>query len=360
MGNRKKKQHSKSAKTPPQKVYPVALLDQSTAKRIRTSAERKLRNAQASFSGVTVEREEFFSIHVPAYDEWLRANFSKETSLLNDLNQSLVEKQQELQRLRIGLLFGARGVGDSSEIEDRDDDPDFQFGEGNPSDEAEDNPLDDEEQFEAFLVDVFEEMTGRNPFTNDKTRKLFDQFREEMRSKKSFHSGGSASSRSSANAAGDSSNTELKYYYRILVRRLHPDVVAKKTKTPFESDLWNQVQSAYGRKDVALLKQLFALALLTDKEQSVHLPIGDVLGAVEHCKQRTKLARKELRSLKKAPSWAFGSKSEIEKKHFYRACKAEWREAMADLKEGLEHVEHYIQVLKGESTPSRKSGGGKK
>jgi hypothetical protein len=104
-------------------------------------------------------------------------------------------------------------------------------------------------------------------------------------------------------AGAEPARPRLKELYRMLVRRLHPDMRADSDAKV--SALWHEVQSAYQRGDEDRLETLLALCDLQADAVSSGTPLSQLQAVRAELKRNLGAMRRALAQMRKDPAWDF-------------------------------------------------------
>lgn len=100
-------------------------------------------------------------------------------------------------------------------------------------------------------------------------------------------------------------DARVKALYRILVRRLHPDL--REDATVSVSSLWHEVQEAYAASDVPHLEILLALVDIESNTLGAQTSIGQMRGILAELDRATRALEKSLREAEGEDAWNFAT-----------------------------------------------------
>lgn len=168
-----------------------------------------------------------------------------------------------------------------------------------------------ERLFAQFGANMFDDKTNGNPFGNPGKRKRPGDTGKEAR---------------------------IKEIYRILVRRLHPDLRADNDAEV--SEIWHDVQEAYEARNLDRMETLLALTEMAADANGGQATIGQMRGALAELKRALRSIQRSLRDAKQDPAWAFSvntNRAALEKsiRREIKADLAEQREVLARLQSTL-------------------------
>jgi hypothetical protein len=141
----------------------------------------------------------------------------------------------------------------------------------------------------------------------------------------------------------------VKELYRLLVRRLHPDLRADGSASV--SGLWHDVQEAYAATDIAHLEILLALSDIESERFSAQTSVGQMRALLAELERATFALEDSLRQAHKENAWNFARtgarpdlRDEVE------------RELRADLRRRSERLNLLQQTLTQWAGPARRNG----
>lgn len=122
--------------------------------------------------------------------------------------------------------------------------------------------------------------------------------------------------------------------YRDLCRRLHPDAGGE--LTPARRALWEQVQQAYGEKDVETLEALLArIELDVGPEAAKNASPSRLAALVQHLKNGLRSVQALLRKGKRDLAWGFSDWTEAKRQHVHASILRQLSAQREDLREEL-------------------------
>ena len=101
----------------------------------------------------------------------------------------------------------------------------------------------------------------------------------------------------------EAKDARVKALYRILVRRLHPDL--RDDASAAVSALWHEVQEAYGASDAAHLEILLALIDIEANSMGAQTSIGQMRAILLELERATRALEKSLREAEGEDAWDF-------------------------------------------------------
>lgn len=142
----------------------------------------------------------------------------------------------------------------------------------------------------------------------------------------------------------------LRSIYRQLVRLLHPDLVGS---SPRQESLWQQVQSAYQRRDLQRLEKLLKSVQTQDEREAAIdlsvLPIGDVIALRKDVESRLQALRRDISKAKASPSWKFSwvMRNPIEMDRIFSDIEQVFEDDLVDLATTKAALEDRLNELRG-------------
>ncbi len=145
----------------------------------------------------------------------------------------------------------------------------------------------------------------------------------------------------------------VKELYRLLVRRLHPDVRADGSAGV--TALWHEVQEAYERGDVDRLETLLAMTDIQSNATGDHTTLGQLRAVLAELGRALRSLQKSLRQVRKQHAWNFAEadagRRDSLRSRFQNAHETELRSRSAH----LEELESIIARWAGDSVPRAQS-----
>jgi len=294
----------------------IILVDQ-TALRRKTS--RECIRLMARVEKARTEWTHFEQKDLPAFARWMAALFgplmtrSRELSdLIREKEYLIAEVEEESWATHSPHHLAYRRVmyrREHPQPEYRppggpghDHNPDAGFDSGGPPDEVELEML-----FDELLRNL-----GVNPdhMSNSAYKQLFEEFKNKFGPSPQssgpppFH--GNHDSPPSASRTPPSQHAKharIKEIYRILVRRLHPDLRADGDAAV--SSIWHEVQEAYGAGDLDRLETLLALTDIKSNQAGDHTSLSQMHAVLEELARNLRALQKSLRQARKDDAWNF-------------------------------------------------------
>ena len=266
---------------PPPGAWSVVLIDGAPArKRARREYEKVLRDLELA----RAEAERFENEDKPKFAKWLSGNFGAVLTELRELQEKLYHVQELVNEVQQEFYYGNyRSIsGAYQKVMHRMEHP-----------EELERELKKEEEEEAEFRRRFEDIFGEAEKARAQSQES-GEAEPEAPSKKPHRAGGVS---------------RLKNIYRRLVRRLHPDKGAQRSRK--EVEWWHQTQAAYHARDAEQLELILTLVEIQDK--------GATDASVSVLAQLTNEFKKSLRGLKrqiagyrKERAWNFSAVTSLE------------------------------------------------
>ncbi len=256
----------------------------------------------------------------PAFERWMAGKFGQVMTELRALEAQYAEKAGLAEAIEMELIFGgsqthheayqavmkrrervAQGFAPEPE-----EGPHATGGSAADADEADDG--DDMDRF--ILGDKFEEYCaqelGVNPEQLNRREydALFKEFKRKVSGKDADPKPRNAAPPPRAKArAAVAPEARVKELYRVLVRRLHPDMRADGDATVAE--VWHEVQAAYADGNVERLEALLAFADVREKRFGPHTSLAQMRAVFSDLVRTLHAVRRSIAEARKAPAWNF-------------------------------------------------------
>ena len=250
----------------------------------------------------------------PAYERWVAASFGGQMTRLRDGAATLRERERLIEEVEVESARTGRSRRTAFATVQRrkampprspraDDEPppeeDEPAGFARDEDAEEAIPQDEQrDMFENFL----RMFLGREPadLSQREYEKMFAEFQEDV-----FASTAPESAPPPPETAAEPrpENVRLKETYRLLVRRLHPDLRADSDAEV--SAIWHDVQEAYGLGNLERLEMLLALTDIQSKSTGAHTSLFQMREVLAELRRAYQSLQKSLRIARKDPAWNF-------------------------------------------------------
>lgn len=238
----------------------------------------------------------------PAFDRWFNKEFGALLTEARETAQKASELRQVIQIVEVEAMLGGapcwrayrnfkkariaekNGHGAEHKV---DDDADADF-DNDPDDKEAPSP---DKRWEEEIKRHFRNIFG---FSEEEAEEAFRDF--SRRGCVNFQKEGSPEP-----------EPRLKEIYRMLVRRLHPDLQEKMDDR--KRDLWHAVQDAYRTRDLERLDTILAQCDIEEGALSPHTPVSRLQCVWMEIKDAINALNRELRKARNEPSWRFSGKS---------------------------------------------------
>ena len=328
---------------------------------LRQKAASECRQMLAKVEKARLEWKRFEREDQPAFGRWLAANFGQLLTELRELESRALEKETLVELVEEEMMFGGgspqraydrvmkRRANPSQEHDETDpgdepppDGPDFE--ERNSTEEA------DREMFE----DAISAFMGIDPDQLDQATydRMFREFREQVLGEEDSDRPSSAD-RPSAAKKPSSDETRIKEIYRVLVRRLHPDLRADQDAGV--SALWHEVQEAYEAGNLDRLETLLALTDLESNRTGAHTSLFQLKSVLAELGRSLRALQKSLRGARREPAWNFAritDHTEVRNR-----MRRELESSRSELKARLSHVEAILADWSRPPSGSKRKAG---
>jgi hypothetical protein len=157
---------------------------------------------------------------------------------------------------------------------------------------------------------------------------------------------------------GKESAARLKELYRVLVRRLHPDL-NRSSEDALRSKMWADLQEAYARGDLEKMEILVVMTDIHAGEDEIKATLHHIREVARHMERKLREIRALLRDARKTPAWEFWKSKDRNLLAIRSRAEAEKRiqGLRADLAMMEKEIEKLTSKKKSSSKKNRKSGG---
>jgi hypothetical protein len=263
----------------------------------------------------------------PAFERWMAATFGGMLTRIREVEAQVGQKEMFIAEVEMEMMFGPRGgygaaylrvmkhhAAPQKEPESFDDGPppkdEGEWAGEDPEadlDEEEMNPFEEELLFEHFARTCM----GIEPdrLSDREYERLLNDFRENVLKKKKTHQPPPPPRDSTFGSAPQPAvkpeAPRIKELYRLLVRRLHPDLRADRDAEV--SHFWHDVQDAYEQGNVERLEMLLALTDLQSNAVGDHTSLFQMRSALKELRKAFQALQRSLAEAKKDPAWKFAA-----------------------------------------------------
>jgi len=314
--------------------WEMVLIDQGPLRRKAASdcsrEMARLERARAEWRRYEVEDK-------AAFARWEAVTFGPLLSRLREIESALREKEALMMEVDLEMLFGGAGTPRAAyaRVKQRRNSPpppppagarpgDEARGsgydsakppEGDDGDSFGDDFISDEDMEEIFLFEdyLFYEL-GLDPdrMSDTKYDRLFEEFRAKRRGRSRAQSRSSGpepdAGRWAPPAPPKPAQERVKELYRVLVRRLHPDMRADSNAEV--SALWHEVQEAYSHGNVERLEMLLAFTDIQSNAAGEQTSLFQMRAVLAELRSSYNALQKNLRAAKKEQAWNFNRRTD--------------------------------------------------
>jgi hypothetical protein len=286
----------------------------------------------------------------------MAATFGSLLTHLRELESQTLEKENLVTTIQTEIMFtgdsphrayrrimkaranpnSEAGAGQDEDTSDpwSEDGSEFE-GSGDP------NEVEDREMFEETLRGIL----GVDP--DDLDDSAYDRMFQEFRQQVLGESGPEAPPPFAGRPGMETpppKDIRVKELYRVLVRRLHPDMRADDDTSV--SALWHEVQEAYQAGDLDRLEMLLALTDLESNRTSPHTTLFQLKAALAELGRSLRALQKSLRAARQENAWNFARASDHTE--LQNRLRRELESAQAQQQARLDHLERLLALW---STP---------
>lgn len=292
----------------------LVIVDQEPIRR-HTAAE-----CSAELTKLEVARAEwrhFDHEDKPAFQRWIALNFGAQHTLLRDGQIALREKESIIEEVEreCASAGGSRRAAYARVMRRRkfpQRPHEVEEAQGPEEEEREDTTADAEaeeeiprdeqqEMFEEFLR-AFMQLDPSELSPSEYAR-MFAEFQAEVAASAAGSAARPTGVRSLAAAPPLPARTRIKEVYRMLVRRLHPDLHPSSDSAV--ATIWHEVQEAYGSGNLERLELLLALTDIQAENIGAHTSLFQMREVLADLRRGLKSLEKSLRTARKDQAWGF-------------------------------------------------------
>jgi hypothetical protein len=301
---------------------------------LRDAVMRDHHRLEEQAAVVRAKIERFETADLPAYTRWESRVLGPLLTAIREAELAIAQKRTILEAIEDEQFFQGcsrlaaykrvmrameRGPQPDDEPPPPRDDPDGPEPQGEfglpPGFDAADFDLLSPERQRAFreeyeaMAEMYEMMTGmRAPDLDDLLRASRQGRRAESRSHSHGHHGPPPPHAARpGNAEPNRSSARIKELYRLLVRKLHPDL--NPDQPARDRELWHTVQEAYNNRDVEALEAAAARVEVVLNGQAGKLSISVLRRLVGDLKKALSALKSKFAQLRKHPAFDFAARS---------------------------------------------------
>jgi hypothetical protein len=310
---------------------------------LRQRAAKEFDKVMAKLEKARAELRRFEQEDRPSFGRWMAATFGALLTELRD-NAHLIHEQEDLiLEVESEMIWSnhrnPRRAYAAVMKRRESPDEDNEFAEGDDFDPLEEmGPENGKEERRALFDDFVRAVLGLNPeqLGNADYEKMFAEFEANIFEERPPVSPSQTHDRQKPSAGRE--EARIKEVYRILVRRLHPDLRADGDATV--SAKWHEVQEAYEARNLDRLETLLAVTEM-ESGASGRASLSQIRGALADFNRALRAIQRSLREANGDPAWGFTQNpySSSMEKHIRRELEASLshqRAELADLKATIE------------------------
>lgn len=357
--------------------WQIVVIDQAP---LRNKAASECKRAISNLEKARAEWNRFEKEDCPAFDRWMAATFGALLTERRENEAKIREKAMLISEIDFEMLVSgvrnprvayaavmerknnpkASNGASSKRSEDAEhssskegNDPFF----GDPFHEFDsDGDVDEIDDFELEMMfqDFVRVVMGTDPskMAEDRYQEMLEQFKENFRQEQQAHRSSSGAEQASRFASAErhgpaEASARIKEIYRILVRRLHPDLRADGDKEV--SALWHEVQEAYERGNLERMEMLLALTDVQANTIGDQTTLSQMNAVIAELTRAYNALRKSLRQAKKHGAWNF-----VRSKSRDKLFKKIEREIKADIESQNRALQEFTAILNVWSQPPPK------
>ena len=364
---RKKKQSGKAGRSPMNTDRRIVLIDDAPLrKRAAAAFDRTMKDLETA----RAEWHRFETEDRPAYAQWLAATFGALMTEIRENTRKIAEQDDLISDVEMEVMWGSaespreayattikrREKAESGEDPfDSDDDPDSESsGEGDDEDDfdpfgnPEAMPSEDEFRtvFEAFIRDAF--FLDPKDLSKKEYDEMFAKFQADLTGNTAQGTApGPSGARPHPAAPG---GARIKEIYRILVRRLHPDLRADSDAQV--SALWHEVQEAYETSNLERLETLLALTEMRTGASGGNVMLSQMRAATEELRRALGAIRRSIQDVKRDHCWNFSRTQD--RKHIEKRIRHEMQTHLGEQRRILSAQRQTLDDWSRPFTPRKK------
>lgn len=265
---------------------------QAIRKKIKRDYERVLRNLEAARAAL----QQFETIDLPQYQRWFNGCFGALLTEIRELTAKIAANESLIFQVESDVMFGGKTYAEAyhriMELRENPTPPESPGRDGSPDPFDAETPFDDSD---------FED--ADDPFDGPSSGEWGGSRAKEERRRPP--SGEPLHGSPTTPAA-----PRLKYLYRQLVRRLHPD--SQKNMTPQKTEWWHQAQAAYTSGDANQLEIILTLCDIDEHGPTVHTSASMLQKITLQLKSSLRHLKRQLLERRKDPAWNFSRTAQRE------------------------------------------------
>jgi hypothetical protein len=341
------------------------------------------RRACQALEKLKAELDQHDSKDLPAYERWLHATFGVHMTAIREASALIREKEILLASLRrqhwarfFGTSSGAyseSGLGrddeeaseglcgmhahwtpyeeDPADLGDEERQEEYRYEESGSYYDDEERSWYDASESEASFEDyLFRRSERRNGGYRGRDWSQYERFRNRADERSGPDPEEPRVSTEAAEVPEDPKSalmSRIKERYRLLVKRLHPDINPDLTLE--KKRLWNQVQAAHREQNLEQLDVLLALSDALSGALSEVTSLFQLRGATQEILRLLNPLQRKLDEAKQARAWRF---SELrDRSHLHRIVEKEYRGSVIRLRQTLAQLDAQMERFARPQSP---------
>jgi hypothetical protein len=277
---------------------------------IRRRAASECQKVMSRLEVARADWRRFQTEDQPAYDRWVAGTFGTLLSEIRELESKVHAKRSLIEEVEIEYVLGRhRRYATAYAAVMKRREARFAPPPSEPREEPKGEAREQEDVFadEMLFEELLQTVFGVDPMklSDREYRRMFQEFQEKMRGEPEAEAAEPEEERvaSAAKPPESTGTSRLKELYRILVRRLHPDLRAEGEAEV--SALWHDVQQAYETGNVERLEMLLAFTDIQDETTGEHTTVGQMLSVLKELRRSFNALMRSLRTAKQDVAWGF-------------------------------------------------------
>jgi hypothetical protein len=287
----------------PVKERRLVVLDQGP---LRKKASSECQKAMSRLEKLRVDWRRFDREDKPAFTRWMSATFGPLLSRTREVEELIREKEILIQEVKMEVGYGSNWEAAYKRVQYRrshpplpEEDPGYDSSPPGGQDDVSDSEWDEIE--DEFLFQDFLAVLGLNPdrMSDKQYERMFREFKENILNEPPPEPA-TLLPPAATPATGPG---RIKEIYRVLVRRLHPDMRADGDAEV--STLWHEVQEAYAAGNLDRLEMLLAFTDIQADGAGDHTTLFQMRAVLDELRGAMNALQRNLRAAKKDPAWNF-------------------------------------------------------
>jgi hypothetical protein len=319
---------SRIKKSPAKKSFPgCKALIRVDGTAIRKKISREYENARREVETVRTQMRRFDEIDKPAFSRWLHRELGGTLSLCRELEHKI--------RLQETILFQVQETSFFSGISPK---------------KAYERVMREQEKAEREAAEDEHEPNSGQEHRNEEQRhhqqdRQRDFFERDETDDFPF-------SRGKPSKPQPETFARLKDLYRLVVRKLHPDL--QKEMSAQKAEWWHQAQAAYQKQDAEQLEIILCFCEIDEQQSTRNTSLSILQRITRALKSSLRPLRRELKERQSDLAWNFSKKQAPELIALARNLKADFESDLQALKAELAEIEEELAELKSQRGRARR------